>query len=282
MNSHFRQANDRSGCRSVPAGFTLIELLVVIAVIATLIGLLLPALGQARKSARTLVCMSNIRQIEVAHSLYADTYKGAFVDAGLAHGGAPNLASIQGSWINTLKPFYGGTVNVRSPVDKSEFWATSQGGTDPGYTLDEFTALLAAGKTAPLTALARWTSYGLNEWLTTSTRPGLEPREPFNNLNKIDSPSTSVHFLQMTQAQTASAKYAKSDHVHSAEWSDGPPDSAPTIANSQMDLAAHGGKPNTWNGLANYGYLDGHAATLRFKDVYTDYDHNRFYPPVAH
>lgn len=272
---------DQNARLSPRAGFTLIELLVVIAVIAVLIGILLPALGQARKSARSLVCLSNVRQIEVAHALYADTYKGAFVDAGLAHGGPPNLASITGSWINTLKPFYGGTVNVRSPLDKSEFWAQSQGGTDPGYALDEFTGLVASGKSVPLTKLARWTSYGLNDWLTTSTKPGLEPLEPFNNLNKIASPSSTVHFLQMTQTQTASAKYAKSDHVHSAEWGDGPPNSAPAIAGTQIDIAVHGGKPASWNGLSNYGYLDGHASTQRFKEVYTDYERNRFLPRVA-
>ncbi|MBN8598584.1 MAG: type II secretion system protein [Planctomycetes bacterium] len=281
MNSHFRQAEGGCVRSGTLRGFTLIELLVVIAVIAVLIGIMLPALGQARKSARSLVCLSNIRQIEVAHALYADTYKGAFVDAGLTHGGPPNTASINASWINTLKPFYGGTVNVRSPLDKSEFWATSQGGQDPGYTLDEFTALAAAGKAVPLTKLARWTSYGLNDWLTTRTAPGLEPREPFNNLSKIEAPSATVHFLQMTQTQTATAKYAKSDHVHSAEWGDGPPNSAPAIASTQLDLAVHGGKASTWNGLSNYGYLDGHAATQRFREVYTDYEKNRFLPRVA-
>ena len=55
-------------------GFTLIELLVVIAIIAVLMGILMPALGKARKQAWGSLCQSNLRQVGVAANLYAEDF----------------------------------------------------------------------------------------------------------------------------------------------------------------------------------------------------------------
>ena len=84
-------------------GFTLVELLVVIAIIGILAGLILPAIQQARESARRMQCLNNLKQIGLALQIYETTYK-IFPAGGVTPGpccATPSAAS----WTLSILPF---------------------------------------------------------------------------------------------------------------------------------------------------------------------------------
>lgn len=90
------------------SAFTLIELLVVIAIIALLIGILLPSLGEARRTAQNVVSLTNLRSHGQINATYAAEHKDEFInpwDANFTGGGG-----VFSTWANVTKPALPGGV----------------------------------------------------------------------------------------------------------------------------------------------------------------------------
>ena len=70
--------------RGTRRAFTLMELLVVVAVISILVAMLLPAVALVRSQAKATVCASNLRQIGLAFSAYANDNEGLMPDSAIS------------------------------------------------------------------------------------------------------------------------------------------------------------------------------------------------------
>ncbi len=248
-------------CKNV--GFTLIELLIVVGLIALLLAILLPSLGDGQRSAKAASCLNNIRQIGIAHRMYMLNNEGRIIDVGLAHGGVHG--DEDSTWIKSLGSYYrsyqntghGKEIKARSPLDRSPHWGPN-GQPVPGGGGKQF----------------RRTSYGLNDYLT---RVAPLPEQRFRRWRLVPNPANTVHVVIMA----FEGDFAGSDHVHATGWfrSSGP--SAAARASAQVQTNAVSGETGSPDAISNWGFLDGSVKQASFEELGTGPDFNSFNPAVA-
>jgi prepilin-type processing-associated H-X9-DG protein len=185
--------------------------------------------------------------------MYANEYKNALV---AADEGSYN---VHGSWIGALERVFKSALGRRCPADDSRFFDVPLPGstTPPAY---------------------RATSYAINNFVSPTHAPhGLTP---YTKITQIPKSSSVIQFAELTGIGVN----AGSDHLHVQDFyfSVAPqPHITIGLIAKQMPLGIHGGGTLSWHTMLNYGFLDGHAESLRIADVYTDPQRNLFDPRLA-
>src|SRR5207249_6682430 len=125
--------------RRLTKGFTLVELLVVIAIIGVLVALLLPAVQAARESARRAQCSNNLKQVGLAMTQYADTYKGTFP--------VGEYSCCWGTWLVGLLPY----IEQKALYDQYKFFGAVQNQAGNAISQTDATTRYGGSQNLPVT-----------------------------------------------------------------------------------------------------------------------------------
>lgn len=247
------------GVRARLRAFTLIELLVVIAIIALLVGILLPALGRVRDSARGVVELSRLRDLGYATAFYTEANGGLLPIS--SHSANFGFSWFRNGfpWPQALYEFFGDepfdpleppsdeawarVVNehYRSPLDRAE-------NVEPGEFAATAITRLSFGQNA---------YFDLIEGLELPGRApsaGREPVRTYRATRRIAFSSETIVQASLLVERVTDM----SDHHMAHQWKDAV---VRTTPGDSVDTERHGG------GIGAL-MLDGHARVLRFEDTF--------------